>query len=71
VQYYEKANPGNGAASAAAEAHDIAQALEDEVAEIKQGDRSLFKAHTTNINGLVYISVAKDAGMVVSGWFAT
>lgn len=69
MQYYEQANPANGAASAAAEAHDIAQALEDEVAELKQGDCSLFKAHTTNINGLAYISVAKDAGMVVSGWF--
>lgn len=62
-QYYEKANPGYGAATAAAQAHDIAQALEDEVAELKQGERSLFRAHTTNINGLVYVSVAKDAGV--------
>ena len=60
-QYYEKANPGAAAASAGG-AHEIAQALEEEVAELKQGESDLFKYHNTNIGGLAYVSMAQDAG---------
>ena len=60
-QYYEKANPEAAAASAGG-AHEIAQALEEEVAELKQGESNLFKSHNTNIGGLAYVSMAQDAG---------
>jgi hypothetical protein len=65
VQYYEKANPAAGAASAGAGAHEIANALEAEVKELKQGERSLFKIHPTDVGGLVYIIMAADAGASV------
>jgi hypothetical protein len=62
AQYYEKANPAAIAASAGGGAHEIATALEAEVKELKQGERSLFKIHPTDVGGLVYIIMAADAG---------
>ncbi len=66
VQFYEKLSPGKGETDGAEVngATDIAAAIADEVAELKDKGNRLFVYHKTNINGLAYLSMKADAGWI-------
>lgn len=66
LQFYEKLSPGKGETEGAADSAptDIATAIADEVAELKDKDKRVFVYHKTNVNGLVYLSMKSDAGPV-------
>ena len=61
LQFYEKLHPASAAPSSAP-AKDIAAAIADEVAELKDEDTQLFTYHKTNIHGLAYLTMRNDAG---------
>ena len=64
AQFYDKLRPGKGETSEAAggDATDIAAAIADEVAQLKDQGNRLFVYHKTNVNGLAYLSMKADAG---------
>lgn len=64
VQFYEKLCPGKGETNEAAgsDATDIAAAIADEVAGLKDQSNRIFVYHKTNVNGLIYLSMRADAG---------
>ena len=66
TQFYEKLSPGKGETDGAEAdgATDIAAAIADEVAELKDKGNRLFVYHKTNINGLAYLSMKADAGQI-------
>ncbi|CAL8467124.1 g6660 [Coccomyxa elongata] len=63
TEFYEKLSPGKGETDGAEvnAATDIAAAIADEVAELKDKGNRLFVYHKTNINGLAYLSMKADA----------
>lgn len=63
TEFYEKLSPGKGETDGAEPngATDIAAAIADEVAELKDKGNRLFVYHKTNINGLAYLSMKADA----------
>ncbi len=61
-QFYEKLHP-HSAAPSKGPAKDIAAAIADEVAELKDQDSQLFTYHKTNIHGLAYLTMREDAGV--------
>lgn len=59
MQYYEELLPK--AAADSGPKKDISTIIADEVADLKDPKKQLFKQHETGISSLVFISMAKDA----------
>jgi hypothetical protein len=61
LQFYERLHP-ESANPAEAPIKDIAAAIADEVAGLKDTEAQLFTYNKTNIHGLVYLTMKEDAG---------
>jgi hypothetical protein len=64
IQAYEALHPNAPeAVKPEADAQDLAAALEEEVADLKDKSNQLFSYHKTGVPGLVFITLREDAGM--------
>ena len=68
MQFYDAGSDGAATDTAAAGAVadgkplDLSDAIANEVAELKEHSNDIFTFHQTNVNGLLYVSMAASAG---------